>query len=416
MRHHYVLGVSYRTASVALRERLVLSLPNDADLGGILAPLGIQELVLVSTCNRCELYLASSVADEAQLKQELLKWWLDRAGLENGIDSTLFYWYSHQNAVEHLFRVAASLDSLLLGETQILGQLREAYLRSIELGRVKIFLHHLFQTALSLGKEVRAQTGIGRGALSISLAAVQMCKKVFGDLRSKTALVFGAGEMAHLAGLHLRQSGIERLIFCNRSLDKAQIMAERHGGEAIPWEQRANWVAGSDLLISATAAPHFVLNLSDLKSQKWQRYPKVLIDIAIPRDLDPEIQQIDGAYMFYVDDLQQVMEDSKRMRQGAIAEVEQILQAKTAEFVEWYKSREAVPAIVTMRNAYAREMQIELQKWENHPARDEIQSALHALGGRLLHQPSEVLRQLGQEGLGAEASDLMSRLFARKES
>lgn len=411
MRHHYVIGLSYRTATVEERERMVLSLPLDLDLMAELSPIGIEELVWVSTCNRCEFYFASSREDFDQVFADFRKWWFGRAGLDSTRPQNLLYAYGHRDAVEHLYRVAASLDSLLLGESQILGQLREAYLHSVELGRVKLFLHHLFQSALALGKDVRAQTGIGRGALSISLAAVQMCRKVFGDLHDKTAVVYGAGEMAHLAGLHLRQAGISRLYFCNRTLEKARLLAERHQGEAIAWEHRAELLPSADLLISATSSPQFVLEKSQVQSKKWGYGPKVLIDIAIPRDLDPGLGELPGTFLFVVDDLQNVMEEGKRQRQSAVEEVEKILCTKSNEFVEWYKSRESVPAIVCLRSAYEKEMQTELAKWQSHPAFDAIQSALHALGGRLLHRPSEALRQLGGEGMGPEASELIARLF-----
>lgn len=411
MRHHYVIGLSYRTATVIERERMVLALPAESELMDELAPLGVEELVWVSTCNRCEFYFASKRTDYDQVFADISHWWASRAGIAENFISQLLYGYGHREAVEHVFRVAASLDSLLLGESQILGQLREAYQRSVELGRCKLFLHHLFQSALALGKDVRASTGIGRGALSIALAAVQMGRKVFGDLSSKTAVVYGAGEMAHLAGLHLRQAGIGHLYFCNRTLSKARILAERHQGEVVEWEMRAQICQSSDLLISATSAPGFVLSKDQIQSKKWGYGPKVLIDIAIPRDLDPNLQDLPGTYLFVVDDLQNVMEEGRKSREAAVVEVEKILDQRTDEFVHWYKSRESVPAIVCLRSAFDKEMQTELAKWKNHPAADVIHSALHALGGRLLHRPSEVLRDLGSEGMGPEASEWMARLF-----
>jgi glutamyl-tRNA reductase len=416
--HQLILGLSFRTAQAEIRDKAVLQ--GDArDLLCDLARLpGIRECAFVSTCNRVEFYISTTCPQPLDVLPHLAQWWAGRSTLSTDEVLRYSYRYTHGDAVEHLLRVASSLDSLLIGEGQILGQIRAAYALASECGTAGMYLHHLFQHALAFGKNVRTHTGIGQGAVSISSAAVQMCRKVFGDLKDAKALVLGAGEMARLASVHFREVGLQDLVICNRTESKARLLAERQHAKTLAWEERYGALAEVDVLISCTSAPGFVLEAAMAKSllKKRRGKPLVMVDIAVPRDLDPQVEHVaDGVYLFSVDDLQKVMEEGQNSRQQAAKTVEAMLVDSLESYVEWYRSLDVVPAITQLRSYTERILLDEIAHLPDSPSKSETERALRHFAARLMHNPSRALRSLGEEGLAHEASWYIERLVAPQE-
>ncbi|MGB5681430.1 MAG: glutamyl-tRNA reductase, partial [Polyangiales bacterium] len=320
MRDFVVVGLSHRTAPVEVRERLAVA-PTDLqrELREIATDSGLEEVVLISTCNRVELYATSANPLEAarDAKQTLTKRLGDAAGegvlyQERGID-----------AVRHVFRVASSLDSLVVGEPQILGQVKDAFDAAKEAGTIGTLLGRCFTQAFATAKRVRNETGIAEGTVSVSSIACELAKKIFGNLEGRQTLLLGAGEMGESAARSLRQTGTN-LHIINRSEERAQMLAIACDGRAVPYERLATELSDADVVIASTASPQFILTPQLMKSvvRTRRHRPLFIIDIAVPRDVDPRVGNMDNVFVYDVDDLQQVAEENLavRAREAALAE------------------------------------------------------------------------------------------------
>jgi len=347
-----VAGISHKTAPLELRERLALDEEASLRVAGELLAEGVAcEAVALSTCNRTELYLYGR--DSLAARQAALAHLARHAGVASGELEPSLYSYSGDGAIAHLFRVTSSLDSMVVGEAQIVAQLKAAYQLACEGGCTSVVFNHLFRHALEVGKRVRTETSIGERPVSVSSAAVELALQVFGRLRDHTVLIIGAGETSELTATHLRAHGIERILVANRTLDTSMELARRVGGEAVRFEDLEHHLAAADIVISSTSAPHYVVTREtvDRAFKRRRHRPMFLIDIAVPRDLDPEINRVRDAYLYDIDDLQHVVEHNRHEREKEARHAEHIVEEELASVNDWLRSLEVVPTIAMLREA-----------------------------------------------------------------
>ncbi|SOD01732.1 glutamyl-tRNA reductase [bacterium JGI 053] len=427
-----VVGASHRTAPIELRERLAFG---RAELPGALAALAGDaggEAVVLSTCNRTELYLAAGEGADAIDRAEAML--AERLGAATGEAGRWLYVRRDRDAAQHLFRVAAGLDSMIVGEPQIQGQVREAYAaaRDVAAGRGPVVgpaLNRMFQTALGVGGRVRSETGLGIGAASVPSAAVELAKKIFGSLKGRRALVLGAGEMSEVTLECLRGEGVRTAVVANRTFDRARELAEKWGGEAIQWEAFAGALAGVDIVICSTAAPVPVLTLDRFRAAlpKGPRRPLCIIDIAIPRDVEAAVGEQRNVFLYNVDDLQQIVDASLDRRRAELPAAEGIVAEGVEEFWGWYASLAVVPTIRALRDHGERVRQEEVERALGrlrHLSDDDraaVDAMTRSLLNKLLHAPTARLREAAGNGRGTGVLDTVRYLFeldptaARKE-
>ncbi|HEX8904962.1 MAG TPA: glutamyl-tRNA reductase [Longimicrobiaceae bacterium] len=362
-----VVGASHRTAPIELRERLAFGRAEIPPALGAIAGEAGAEAVLLTTCNRTEFYLAATEGDAgvAQAAEMLAA----RIGVAPDEAARWLYVHRDREAAQHLFRVAAGLDSMILGEPQIQGQVKEAYAAAREVPGprgpvVGSALNRLFQTALGVGGRVRSETGLGIGAASISSAAVELAKKIFGSLKGRRALVLGAGEMSEVTLECLRGEGVRTAVVANRTYERARELAEKWGGTAIHWEEFARALADVDIVIASTAAPRPVLTLERFRAAlpRGARRPLCIIDIAIPRDVEAAVADERNVFLYNIDDLQQIVDDSLDRRRAELPHAEQIVAAGVEDFWAWYASLAVVPTIRALRDHGERVRQEETER------------------------------------------------------
>lgn len=330
-----VIGLNHKTAPVALRERFAISpskLPET--LEAFTRSTGLSSCVLLSTCNRTEIYtLLSSLDGELSRVKEFLA---DYHNIREERFAKALYVKIGQEGVEHLFQVASGLDSLVLGESEILGQVKQAYQLAHAEGKAEKMLHLLFQRSLRVAKKVRTETGIGRGRLSVGSVAVEMAEKIFGeDLSGRTVLVIGAGKMGELTARHLLKAGASSILVSNRSLLRAEALAKRLHGKAVTFDQLLAQLEKVDIAISSTAAPHVVLTKDQITEVMKRRRgrPLFLIDIAVPRDIDPEANHIENVFLYDIDDLEKITREGYEERAGEMAKGLSLIRGEAEKFV-----------------------------------------------------------------------------------
>lgn len=412
-----VIGINHRTAPVDIREKVVFAGEELSEaLRELVAVPGVRESVIVSTCNRTELYCftdtppaADAVADipvDAH-EQPLVEWlvhWHDLASLDLDLNGTLYQFHGTA-AVHHVFAVACGLDSLVLGEPQILGQLKEAYRAALEQGVTGPYLNRLLQTAFSVAKRVRTQTRIGASAVSVASAAVAMARTVFERFEQHTALLVGAGETIALAARHLHANGLRRMIVANRSLDRAQQLAAEFNGFAIQLDAIAAHLPEADIVISSTASPTPIIRFDAVRAalRTRKRKPIFMVDIAVPRDIEPEVAQLEDVYLFTIDDLQHVIHENIESRRAAARDATQIIAAEIALFEQQLKALDAVPTIRQLRDeadtlrAQTTEQARRMLATGRDP-REVVEFLATTLTNRLLHGPSQRLREAAERG------------------
>jgi glutamyl-tRNA reductase len=321
----YCLGISHRTAPVELRERLAIA---DRDLPGALETLrslpGVDEAVLLSTCNRVEIY-AAGTGSPADPTQALLGWLQGRTA--DPPPAEVFYSHGSRETVEHLFAVASGLDSMVLGETEIFGQLKHAYALAHREGATGRSLNRLFQRTFQVAKRIRTQTHITRGATSVGGAGVDLAEKIFGDLRNCQVLILGAGEMSRRTAQSLQSRGATGIIVSNRSYERAEELAREMGGRAIRFDHWTEELTRTDIIISSTSAPHHVVTAESLRPHLRKRHdrPLFLIDLSVPRDIEPAVRRLDGVYLHDIDTLQGIANETRRRRESQIALCRQMI-------------------------------------------------------------------------------------------
>ncbi|HWI66423.1 MAG TPA: glutamyl-tRNA reductase [Symbiobacteriaceae bacterium] len=416
--HIAIMGLNFKTAPVEIRE--VLAVPSGA-LGAALERLGtydVAEAVLLSTCNRTELYAVGSKVDE--LYPEMVRY---LAGLGQIADTTRLlphlYFHHDQRAVEHLFRVTCGLDSMVIGETQILGQVRDAYRDSDNAGIVGKVFHQLFEQAIAVGKRAQTETRIGQNAVSVSYAAVELAKKVFRSLDGRRCMAIGAGETAKLTVKHLQASGVKEIIIANRTLERAERLAELIGGAAIPMVEIGKHLQQVDVVISSTGAPGYVLTRQQVAEAVRHRRgrPIFLFDIAVPRDIDPEIGQLEGAFLYDIDDLQAVINANLQERAEEAKRAERIVEEEITKFKSWLATLEVIPTIRMLRDKVDGIRQAELARTFNRlpdlteRERAVIEAMTVSLVNKILNAPTQHLKGMAGEGVATEAIATVSRLF-----
>jgi glutamyl-tRNA reductase len=402
-----LVGISHHQAPVELRERAALDPKRAAELANRLA--GDQsEAVCLSTCNRTELYLADESVEEAERKAEAAL-----LALETELGPALYRLHDEAAAL-HLFRVAAGLDSLVPGEGEILGQVRAAH----EAGATGAILDRLFRQALHAGKKARAQTAIGESPASVSSAAAVLAEQVFGDLRGRTILVIGAGKIGELAVRNLASRGATIAFVANRSVDRAAEVAGRFGGEAVPLDRVDGELERADVVLSSTSAPGWIVTRDQVERALPARKgrPLFLIDLAVPRDLDPGIHDLDGCYLYDIDDLEAVVAETLAGRRREAARAEAIVAEEAERFRAWQASLEVVPAIASLR-ARAEEIRAaELRRAKlTDDERRAAESVTAAVLNKLLHLPTIRMKQAAAAADGVIYADAVRHLFGLEE-
>ena len=396
------LGLNHKTAPVDIRERITFGPDIIAGaLRSLTERAAVDEAVILSTCNRTEVYCALGTPAE-----EPVRTWL---GNFHGMDGERIapYLYSHldHQAVRHLLQVASGLDSMVLGEPQILGQVKTAFQTSCDCGTTGKLLSRLFQHTFSVAKQVRTDTAIGTSPVSVAFAAVGLARQIFSDLTQQTAMLVGAGETVELAARHLRQHQIGRIIVANRTIERAHSLAEQFNGYAIGLTEIADHLPEADIVISSTASPLPVLGKGTVERalKKRKHRPIFMVDIAVPRDIEPEVGQLSDIYLYTVDDLQDVIDEGMRSRQEAAEQAKDIIDLHTEEFMCWVRSLDAVGLIQDYRrraeDARDEVLARALRQLEGGKAPADVLGYLaHTLTNKLLHIPSARLRQAGRDG------------------
>jgi glutamyl-tRNA reductase len=419
-----VLGLSHKTAPIEIRERLFVS---ERDLPKALEMLGeppeLAERILVTTCNRVEVYAVTEgpVEQAAAAITDCLARYHNLAAAS--FAGTL-YRHTAGEAVRHVFRVASSLDSMVVGEPQILHQVKGAYAAARALEAAGVILTNLLEQAFHVAKRVRSETGIGGSAVSISSAAVELARKIFGDLAGRTVLILGAGEMAELALRHLMDDGVRSVLVANRTHERAVALAEQFHGRAVTYESFQQEMVAADIVISSTAAPHVVLKKEDVQGIILQRRhrPIFLIDIANPRDIDPACNDIDNVYLYNIDDLQAVVAANLKERQREAERAEPIIEREVEVYLNWLRQQDVVPTIVSLRTRVEQIRTAELGKALSRmgdltPEQREVIAAMSsAMVNKILHQPMTELRRRAVHQDGHMYTTVLRRLFGLEGS
>ncbi len=391
-----LIGVNHKTTPLEVREKMALTSGYEEPLASLRTMEGLSECFLLSTCNRVEVLF---VSEGSQIVEERLMRFL----FGDAIRSEEWYHYSYiyhdEDAVDHVFQVAASLDSLVVGESQILGQLKEAYRYASRMKNTGPLLNKLLHKSFTVAKRVRSETGIGSSAVSISYAAVQLAKKIFGQLNEKRVLLIGAGEMAELAAEHLVGQGVGGVVVANRTLSRAIDLAKRFNGESCMLEEIRAQLERVDIIISSTGSPDLVLTADDVRPLMQTRRNRTLffIDIAVPRDLDPNLNEISGVFLYDIDDLSQVVESNRAEREKEAIKARRIVDEERLKFSRWLQSMTVTPTIMAMRNKVdaicRRELARTLSRIDvDECDRQRIEKMALAISAKILHDPLQYLK------------------------
>jgi len=393
------IGLNHRTAPVHVRERLSVA---EAKLPELIASLtamnGVDGGAIVSTCNRVETYVSASSED---IIAAVVDWLAERAGAERSELENHLYILRHGDVVKHLFRVAAGLDSMIIGEPQIHGQVRAAFLASQQCGALDALLTQVFEQTMRVAKKVRTDTGIGEHAVSVPYAAIELAKKIFGELEGLQALLLGAGEIGELTAEHLAGSGVRQIFVANRAYERGVQLAERFGGAAIQFSAIEPFLATCDIVIASTAAPHFVIERGQVERALESRKMKnlFLIDLSVPRNIDPAIAKIDGAYLYNIDDLQLVAESNRELRMKKAQQAEEIVAREVESFRRRIAAMDAVPTIVELQQRLEEIRAAELEKClrrvgpMNPEQREAIEMMTTQMVNKILHYPILQLKE-----------------------
>jgi glutamyl-tRNA reductase len=413
-----LIGVSHKTAPVEVRERLAFSSDKiRAALATLLERTHAAEAMILSTCNRVEIV---AQGPDAQLVQDFI---CEYHQIPAETISKHVYSYRNADAIRHLFRVTASLDSMMLGEPQILGQVKEAYRLASEAGTIGSSLSPLLDRAFAVAKRVRSETGISQSAVSISYAAVELARKIFGDLTGKTVMIIGASKMGELAAKHLKRNGVGSVLVTNRTFERAVEIAKIFEGAAIPFEHFTDHMEHTDIVISSTGAPHFIItkSLAEQVIRNRRNKPVFFIDIAVPRDVDPLVNDIDNAFVYDIDDLQQVIDANMRERMKEAGRAEEIVDREVQAFCTRMQSREVAPTIVLLRDTVDRVRREEIERYRkllrDMPAEQQqatlaaIDQVTQSLMNKILHHPITQMKEMSGDPNGAEFIEAVRKIF-----
>lgn len=398
-------GINHNTASLEVRERVAFAPEQmrDALIQASHCP-ELEEVAILSTCNRTEIYV--QLAGTVEPSPEQVRSWLTQYHqLENGALDNCHYWYRDGEAVGHMMKVASGLDSLVLGEPQILGQMKSAYSVACDAGTVGRSLHSAFHQVFGIAKRVRTETAIGENPVSVAYAAVSLAQQIFSDLKRDTALLIGAGETIELVAQHLTQHGIGKLIVANRTLERASLLAEKYNAEAILLADIPEHLHRADIVITSTASQLPLLGKGAVESalKKRRRKPMFMVDIAVPRDIEPEVGELDDVYLYSVDDLREVIDEGLRSRQQAAEKAETIVADGVEQFLRERRALDSVSTIRAYRQKAEELRDQELNKAlraleSGTPAEQVLNQLARGLTNKLLHAPTTRLKKAGATG------------------
>jgi len=399
-----VIGLNHKTASVELRERLAFNGPKlEEGLLKVRQLSSVNEAGLLSTCNRVEIYLA--VGDRVAAAEAVIDFISSFHNIERREFEKSLYVYNNSESVRHVFRVASSLDSMIVGEPQVLGQLKDAFDFALAKKTTGVFLNRLMKKAISTAKRVRTETRIAENAVSISFAAVELAKKIFTELSGKSFMLLGAGEMAELAARHLVNSGVVDVKVANRTYERCCELAQEFCGKAVRFEDFVKELVHTDILICSTGAPSYVLLKDQMQQVMKERKhrPVFLIDISVPRNIDPDINKIDNAYLYNVDDLQEVVDTNILGRKKEAAKAAAIVDEEVEKFAHWLTTLDSVPLIIALRQKADGIKQEEIEKFKNKfPDLDKekmqaVEHLANALTNKLIHHPTVALKENAED-------------------
>ncbi|QYK00560.1 glutamyl-tRNA reductase [Shewanella psychrotolerans] len=394
------IGINHKTATVDLREKVAFAPDKIHDaMKSLASRTKTGEAVIVSTCNRTELYCNTGE------EEEVIQWLEDYHQLSHEDVLPCLYKYKGQEVVRHLMRVSAGLDSLILGEPQILGQVKQSFVKAKEAGTVAVTIDRLFQNTFSVAKKVRTETEIGAAAVSVAFAAVSMAKHIFSAISATKVLLIGAGETIELVARHLKDNGVDSMIVANRTISRAEAMCEEFGATAITLEQIPEYLPKADIVISSTASPLPILGKGMVeKALKQRRHqPMLLVDIAVPRDIEAEVGDLDDAFLYTVDDLQSIIEQNMASRREAAEQAEVIVEEESHLFMEWIRSLESVDSIREYRTQSMAIKDELVERAINKLAQggDSEQLILelaNKLTNKLIHAPTQALTAASRRG------------------
>jgi glutamyl-tRNA reductase len=416
-----LLGINHKTASVEVRECIAFAEDETKSaLHSLLGKSFIKEALLFSTCNRVEILLVTDNKTRAVEETKAFIAEFNKIPLEKFEDA--LYLHEGDDAVRHVFRVASSLDSMVVGEPQILGQVKEAYRTATDEKTSGVILNRLLHRTFFVAKRIRTETGIGDRAVSISYAAVELARKIFGELADKTVMLIGAGEMAELAVEHLIRYKANKVWVANRTFETGVELAKQFNGQAIRFEEISESLKTVDIIISSTGSPDYVIQRDQVKEvlRKRRNRPLFFIDIAVPRDIDPEINRLNNTYVYDIDDLKGVIDENVEDRQKEAIKGERIVDEAVIRFREWYESLDVVPTIVALRNKMESITAAELKKTlQSSMISEQDATALHKMAGslinKILHEPTRFLKRTGMREDKSFYIDTVRKLFKLDE-
>ena len=415
--HLFLLGVSHRTAPVELREKLDFS---SRDVGAAVEALAARssaaESVVLSTCNRSEIYVASA---SLTVRDEIVQFLSDYHQLPGDSFTPHLFSLTDADVARHLFRVAAGLDSLVVGEPQVLGQVKDAFQAAAERRCTGPILRKLFDWSFNVGKRVRSETALGEGAVSISFAAVQLARKIFGRLQGRRVLVVGAGEISTLTAQHLRAQGVAEVVITSRTAAHAQALATEVGGHWVPWNGLPGALAAADIIVTATGSQRPIINKADVEAAlgRRRRDPLFIIDVAVPRDVETAVGEIEQVFLYNVDDLQTIVQENISKRTAEIERAEIIVNEELTKFATWQRSRGAIQTVVALRDRFDSVRRAELQRFDSRlaPLPPETRALFDQLTRliveKLLVDPTEQLKALPDEETQVAYTEAVNRLF-----
>ncbi|MGD0278061.1 MAG: glutamyl-tRNA reductase [Smithella sp.] len=413
-----LVGLNHKTASIAVREKIFAGCQDEKDLLARLRSLnGVGEVLPLSTCNRIE--IIASVEGHEEVIRDLSNFLARSGSLTAAEAADCFYEYRNEEAVRHIFRVASSLDSMVMGETQILGQVKDAYRHALAEYATGVVLNRLMHCSFRAAKRVRTETAIAVNPVSVSYAAVELAKKIFGTLTGKNILLIGAGEMAELTGMHLISNGAQSLIVANRSLAQASLLAEKFHGKAVSLDALEEKLIQADIVISSTGAPAFIVTADMLRRIHHQRKNRLLflIDIAVPRDIEPAASSLENVYLYNIDNLQDIVDENMNVRKKEAIKAEMIVEEEVARYINWQKELESVPTIVSLRNKAEEIVRAEMDKaagWMQNLNKDDqekIDNLVNSIVNKVLHSPVAVLKEESSEFSSRDIVAAVRRLF-----
>lgn len=418
--HLLLVGISHRTAPVDIRERLDFQTRGIEDaLSALNSRQAASEAVIVSTCNRAELYAACE--DVAAGRAAIADFISEYHGLDRSAVLPHIYDVTDLEAARHLFRVAAGLDSLVVGEPQILGQVKDAHTVASAVRSSGTFLNRLFHSSFAVGKRVRTETGLGSGAVSVSFAAVSLSKKIFGDLKGRNVLVLGAGEMGKLTALHMKSQGVHQVTIVSRTIAHAARTAEAIGGaSAAPWEELDTLLGSADIVITATGAATAILTKAHLEAVMRPRRnrPLFIIDIAMPRDVEAAAGDIEQVFLYNIDDLQATVRENLARRASEVSRAEAIVTEEVDKFGQWLRSRGAIPTVVALRQRFEAIRKSELERLAASlppEAKGRVDDITRLIVEKLLLTPTEQLKSVNDPETVGTYSEALTRLFGLEQ-